>query len=154
MELSDKQQAFVQEYVVNGYNASQAYRTAYPGCNSGWDAHGARLVVKDRIKQAISLFQAGVAKEVGVKMQEIVDNARWQVKQGREKDDTAAVARGNEQLGRTIGAYKDVSIGADVKIVLEREQTGQARPLAPLVLDEEGEKLPTDKDKAPDEPEP
>ena len=58
MELSDKQQAFVQEYVVNGYNASQAYRKAYPGCNGGWDKFGSRLMVKEGIKQAIAAKQA------------------------------------------------------------------------------------------------
>jgi hypothetical protein len=53
-ELSDKRQAFVEEYCRNGFNASAAYKVAYPGCNSGWDAHAARLIGKDSVKDAIA----------------------------------------------------------------------------------------------------
>ncbi len=58
MSLSDKQQAFVNEYVRNGHNATQAYKTAYPNSKGEWDKLGPRLRVKEGIKQAIAEIEA------------------------------------------------------------------------------------------------
>ncbi len=56
MPISDKQQAFVNNYCTNGHNASKAYKNAYPNCKSGYNAHGAREIAKDSVKQAIRAF--------------------------------------------------------------------------------------------------
>ena len=52
--VNENRQIFINTYLTNGYNATQAYKEAYPNCKSGWNAHGARLVAIDSIKQAIS----------------------------------------------------------------------------------------------------
>lgn len=58
MGLSNKQQAFVNEYCSNGLNATQAYKTAYPNCKGGWDKLGPRLMGKDGIKQVVAVVLA------------------------------------------------------------------------------------------------
>lgn len=52
--MNENRQIFVNTYLSNGYNATQAYKTAYPNCKSGWNAHGARLIAIDSVKQAIA----------------------------------------------------------------------------------------------------
>ncbi len=56
--LTAVRQHFCREYCVNGHNAAQAYRTAYPNTRSGYNAHGARLIAKDSIKQEIRRLEA------------------------------------------------------------------------------------------------
>ena len=52
--MNENRQIFVNTYLTNGYNATQAYKTAYPNCNGGWDRLGHRLMSFDDVKQAIS----------------------------------------------------------------------------------------------------
>ena len=54
MTISHKQQAFINEYLINGHNATQAYKKAYPNTKNGWHAHGSRLIAKDKIKAEIN----------------------------------------------------------------------------------------------------
>ena len=56
--LTDKQQCFVDNYCTNGYNASQAYRIAYPNTKAGHNKLSSRLMANDGIKQAIGTIQA------------------------------------------------------------------------------------------------
>jgi flavin-binding protein dodecin len=58
--LTDKRQAFVEEYCNNGYNASEAYKKAYPKVKSGWNKHASRLMTKDDIRQAIARAKASI----------------------------------------------------------------------------------------------
>ncbi len=57
-KLSDKRKAFVLKYCRNGFNASQAYKEAYPDSKVGWDGSGSRLLANVSIKQAISDISA------------------------------------------------------------------------------------------------
>ena len=52
--MNENRQIFINAYLTNGYNATQAYKTAYPNCKSGWSAHGARLIAIGSIKEAIT----------------------------------------------------------------------------------------------------
>ena len=56
--LTDKQQCFVDNYCTNGYNASQAYKIAYPNTKAGHNKLSSRLMANDGIKQAIGTIQA------------------------------------------------------------------------------------------------
>ncbi len=63
-ELTNKQQAFIQEYCSNGYNAAKAYKVAYPDCKAGHNALGARLTANDSIKQAVEVKKAEKQAEI------------------------------------------------------------------------------------------
>jgi phage terminase small subunit len=54
MPINDKQQAFINEYLINGHNATKAYAKAYPSCKSGHKENASRLLTKDNIKAAIA----------------------------------------------------------------------------------------------------
>ena len=52
--MNENRQIFVNTYQANGYNATEAYRTAYPNCKSGHKQAGQRLLTFVDIKEAIS----------------------------------------------------------------------------------------------------
>ncbi|GAG06842.1 unnamed protein product, partial [marine sediment metagenome] len=68
---------FCQTYCINGHNASQAYKIAYPKANNGHNAHGAKLIAIDSIKQRIEEIQAEVDAESDVTVEEIVKALRF-----------------------------------------------------------------------------
>ncbi len=53
MSLTDKQRAFVDEYLVNGFNATQAYLTVYTDCKSedGARASSSKLLTNPNIQE-------------------------------------------------------------------------------------------------------
>ena len=57
-QLPIKQQAFVEEYITNGFNAAAAYRIAYPLAKTGHRENGHRLITKDNIKAVIAKRKA------------------------------------------------------------------------------------------------
>lgn len=63
MPLTANQGIFCQEYGKDR-NGARAYRTAYPNCHSGYNAHAARLIAKDSIKQRISRIMAELADKL------------------------------------------------------------------------------------------
>lgn len=55
MELNEKQQLFVVEYIATNFNAIQAYRNAYPKCaDSTARTNAYQLLKKPHIKEAIA----------------------------------------------------------------------------------------------------
>ena len=53
MAVNDKQRAFINEYLINGHNATAAYKKAYPNCKGEWDKLGPRLRGKEGIRAEI-----------------------------------------------------------------------------------------------------
>jgi len=51
--LNENRQIFINAYLSNGYNATEAYRTAYPNCKKGHQQAGSRLLSNVVIKNAI-----------------------------------------------------------------------------------------------------
>ena len=52
--MNENRQIFVNTYLTNGYNATQAYKTAYPNCKSGQDRCGHHLLSINEIKEKIN----------------------------------------------------------------------------------------------------
>ena len=55
--LTNKEKAFCEEYIANGYNATQAYLTAYNCAYSTAHAQGWRMLRKPELKQYITDLQ-------------------------------------------------------------------------------------------------
>ncbi len=61
--MTNRQENFIEHYCTDAkFNASEAYKKAYPNTKNGWNAHGARLIAKDSIKQAITKKKAELSK--------------------------------------------------------------------------------------------
>lgn len=52
--MNENRQIFVNTYLTNDYNATEAYKTAYPNCKSGHQQAGSRMLLNVVIKEAIS----------------------------------------------------------------------------------------------------
>ena len=50
MKLSDKQEMFCQEYMVNNFNATAAYKKVYGVSGKQEESNGNRLIRNDKIK--------------------------------------------------------------------------------------------------------
>ena len=61
--ISNKHQDFINEYLTNGHNATQAYKKAYPD-NKTPKFSASRLLTNVNVKQAISDKMAKVAEKV------------------------------------------------------------------------------------------
>jgi len=120
--LSDKRQHFVREYCSNGHNASKAYKTAYPGCKNGYDAHGARLVGKDSIRQAIIEYEAKIELE-NVNSREYIDRQfKELVLDCRAKGDRVNLNRALENMAKNRGYYAADNAQQTEKTALDAEQ--------------------------------
>ena len=73
MPINDKQQAFINEYLVNGHNATKAYKKAYPGCISGHKQNGARLMTNDYVTADIKAKLAKTAVKMDVSREKQMD---------------------------------------------------------------------------------
>ena len=51
--MNENRQIFVNTYLTNDYNATEAYRIAYPNCKSGHQQAGSRLLLSVVVKEAI-----------------------------------------------------------------------------------------------------
>lgn len=93
--MNEKRQIFVNTYLTNGYDATDAYRTAYPKCKVGQQQSGSRLLLiavvkeaideankyikvawKDRINQVISRAQKEMGKATSVSSLCLLMNAQ------------------------------------------------------------------------------
>ena len=58
--MNENRQIFINTYLTNGYNATQAYKTAYPNCKSGHQQNGSRMLLNDVVKEAIDRAKKGL----------------------------------------------------------------------------------------------
>ena len=72
--LSPKHEAFVQAYVTNGMNATEAYKAVYPkhGSEKAAGANAARLIGNDRIQARLAEIMRAGAERAEVTVEQVV----------------------------------------------------------------------------------
>ncbi len=103
--MNENRQIFVNTYLTNGYNATQAYKTAYPNCKSGQDRAGHRLLSFDEVKKAVS--KAKEELQVWLKGgRELVDKLfEDQYKDSKQAKDRTNAIRCVENKAKNVGYY-------------------------------------------------
>ena len=137
MPLSDKRQAFVNEYEINGHNATQAYKTAYPGCKSGHKQAGQRLLTFVDVKQAMGRLRAKTAKKQAVDRQYCIDKLQHIVENSTtERNQLTALSL----LGDFTGAKRDKAPNtekiAEMVALMSDEEIQTRRIVAMIRTDE------------------
>ena len=72
--LSPKHEAFVQAYIINGLNATEAYKAVYPKCKSQHAAEqaGSRLLKNVEVAARVAEIMAVGAERAEVKAEEVI----------------------------------------------------------------------------------
>ncbi|KKM05812.1 hypothetical protein LCGC14_1750360 [marine sediment metagenome] len=127
--LTNKRIHFCAEYTTNGHNASQAYKTAFPRVVSGWNAHGARLIAKDSIKQEISRIEAEYKAEYVADRQERQHFWTQTMKTAPNMNDRL---RASELLGKSQCDFIDLGLTgiAEVPTPVSAEDIAEFRAMA------------------------
>jgi len=135
MPINDKQQAFINEYMINGHNASQAYKKAYPNTKAGWNKLSARLMAKEGIKKVI----AGLMAVSGAIAERTVQSVDKMYQQAYDLASTgnqpAAMVSACTGIARLYGMDKDVQTTIDQPADLTPEQHQQALEASNRQLD-------------------
>ena len=132
--LSDKQSAFIDEYMINGHNATQAYKTAYPNCKGGWDKLGPRLMGKDGIRTEIDRRMAEMADKAEYTQQDSIDRLKRYADKAETANQFSSAVSSVIALNRMFGWDKDNSMDTDQQDKLDAKQVSEAQRLANLRL--------------------
>lgn len=72
MSLSPKHKAFCDEYLANGMNATQAYKSVYKVSDKVAGNSGPRLMENDGVKQYLKEQRQKIAKQLNITKEEIL----------------------------------------------------------------------------------
>lgn len=107
MPINHKQQAFINEYMVNGHNATQAYKKAYPDAKTGHRQNGARLIANDNVSKAIKGLMAKIGRKAEFTMQQYQDQLRDDRALAISLNQPSAAVSASVAMGRSCGYDKE-----------------------------------------------
>ena len=137
-KLTDKQQHFCEEYCSNGYNATKAYKTAYPNCKGNWDKLGFENKGKQGIKNEIARIMAITRKETVASRG--VRQRFWSDMMQDNDTPKAERLRASELLGRSEADFTDniaSTVEDQTKTLTKDEQIEALRDQIRLLSDTE-----------------
>jgi phage terminase small subunit len=129
MSLSAKHKAFCDEYLANGLNATQAYKSVYKADDKVCESSGARLIRNDKVRDYIQQEQNKTAERLEITREFLIKEYLEIIESAKSNEDF--IDRGNwnkslAQLSKLLGL--DAPIKQDITIT---EQ--------PLFLDDDTE---------------
>jgi len=130
MSINNKQQAFINEYMINGHNASKAYKKAYPDCNGGWDRHGHRLMINDEIKAEITIRMAENKADTSRTIESLDKMYQETYDLAKLTKIPAAMNQAVTGIARLYGMDKDNVVQTDHQRELDAEQAERAEEIA------------------------
>lgn len=142
--MTDKQQRFINEYCINGYNASQAYKKAYPKVKWGWNKLAPRLMAKDGIKRAIKIKMDELEEKVGHSYEIAVEMLRkrlgW-LNEVAEKGNIQAIQAQTaiiRELDDITGLHKQTIITEPQQKELTEAEAAKAQEIIDFSLHQQG----------------
>lgn len=76
MKLSDKHEMFCQEYMVNGFNASAAYKKIYQVSDKQAESNGSRLMGNDKIKTRLDELKKETQQYYKITKEELLNDLK------------------------------------------------------------------------------
>lgn len=105
------------------FNASEAYRRAYPKCKAGHNKLATRLMANDVIKREVAKRRAGLEKKTDVSVDELVSKLRKLAGidpkaegDGIKPLNNADIKGAVELLGKYKGMFKEVNVNLNADI--------------------------------------
>ncbi len=138
--MNENRQIFVNTYQTNGYNATEAYRVAYPKCKAGHQQAGSRLLSNVVIQDAIS--KAKKALEEWLKGgRELCDKLfEDQYKASVIAKDRTNAIRCVENKAKNVGYYALDNAQKAEQVKLDAAEAKEARRIANIINLEEARK--------------
>ena len=75
-KLSDKHEMFCQEYMVNGFNASAAYKKIYQVSDKQAESNGSRLMGNDKIKTRLDELKKETQQYYRITKEELLNDLK------------------------------------------------------------------------------
>lgn len=76
MKLSDKHEMFCQEYMVNGFNATAAYKKIYQVSDKQAESNGSRLMGNDKIKTRLDELKKETQQYYQITKEELLNDLK------------------------------------------------------------------------------
>lgn len=125
--MTAKEKAFAEEYVVNGYNATQAYLKAYNTDNyTTANSEGHKVLKKAHVKEYVQELQKAqfeaaciTAERIGIKLAEIAFCGK-----GDQDYNATAQLKALDLLQKQLGIQKtkqeiDANVNQEINIIIE-----------------------------------
>lgn len=128
--MNENRQIFVNTYLTNGYDATDAYRVAYPKCKSGHQQSGSRLLLVAVVKQSIDKAKKDL-KEWMSNSRELCDRLfRERFEACVAKNDNTNAIRCVENKAKNVGYYAIDNAQRTEQTKLTEEQEKEAKAYA------------------------
>ncbi len=130
MSINDKQRAFINEYMINGHNATKAYKTAYPDAGTSAEFNASRLMSNDKIKAEIARKVAELAETNGhtrVDQLKKLDEAFDKAKSGNQPTAMVSATKAQNEM---LGYIQDKAPNAEQAQAVAQRMTEQDRAIA------------------------
>ncbi len=102
MNLSAKHKAFCDEYLSNGLNATQAYKSTYKVNDKVAGASGIRLLENARIKEYIQTQQDKTAKRLEIRKEDLIQDLLT-IKENNMEDAPPFAIKAIEVINKMLG---------------------------------------------------
>ena len=126
MSLSAKHKAFCDEYLANGMNATQAYKSIYKTNDKVSEASSSRLLLNVKVKEYIQQEQEKTSKKLEI-TREFLIKEYLELIESAKSDDTF-IDRGN--WNKSLAQLSKL-LGLDAPIKQQSEITITEQPLLP-----------------------
>ena len=113
MNLTPKQSAFVDEYIVCRNGAEAARRTGYAVLNARVTA--SRLLTKANIKAALAIKEAELARKVEISKLLVVNELLASITMAKTNLDASTMIRGWVEIAKILDLYKPEKIEVKVR---------------------------------------
>jgi len=91
MKLSDKHETFCQEYMVNGFNATAAYKKVYLVPDRQAESNGSRLMSNDKIKERLDELKKETQQHYQITKEELLNDLKDILKSNKGVRDSVAM---------------------------------------------------------------
>lgn len=91
MKLSDKHETFCQEYMVNGFNATAAYKKVYGVPDKQAESNGSRLMGNDKIIERLDELKKETQQYYQITKEELLNDLKDILKSNKGVRDSVAM---------------------------------------------------------------
>ncbi len=121
---------FCRIYCINGHNAAQAYKEAYPNTKSGYNAHGARLTALDSIQAEIRRIEAVAVQESGRTVESLDGMYQKGFDVAEKQKNPTGMATNTTGIARLYGMDKDAAVKGDTPEQLTGDALDEIKAMA------------------------